>query len=428
MKKIVAMLLSVTLALGAFAGCSSKPASSAPGSTPAASAPTGEKVKLDVMWFSDGKEGETFRRLADQYEAEKGNVEIEIIEVPYDDMTDKIKNMLNAKKAPALARLSSAGVFENQLVNLYDYVEDKDAFKANFTNALKIDYNGKMIGAPMDVTPNGLMYNKTAFDKAGVKVPQSPEEVWTWEEWKEAMKTVMEKGGVKYGLVYDRSPQRFSTLLYQAGGQMLKDDLSGSAFNSPETARAVNFFKELHDEKIIADSVWLGSENPNNLFRTGQVAMHFSGNWVVSNYKDEIKDFEWGVTYLPKDKTRATVPGGKYIGAFQGSGVEKEAVEFIEWLSRPEINAQYCVENNFISPVVGNEKLDYAYGAEFFEIFSNELANTSEIPGREWGSQDIVNKYDTDMRGELIKVLAGKLTTDEYMKQMEERINKACAK
>ena len=242
------------------------------------------------------------------------------------------------------------------------------------------------------------------------------------------MKTVMEKGGVKYGLVYDRSPQRFSTLLYQAGGQMLKDDLSGSAFNSPETARAVNFFKELHDEKIIADSVWLGSENPNNLFRTGQVAMHFSGNWVVSNYKDEIKDFEWGVTYLPKDKTRATVPGGKYIGAFQGSGVEKEAVEFIEWLSRPEINAQYCVENNFISPVVGNEKLDYAYGAEFFEIFSNELANTSEIPGREWGSQDIVNKYDTDMRGELIKVLAGKLTTDEYMKQMEERINKACAK
>ena len=91
MKKIVAMLLSVTLALGACAGCSSKPAPSAPGSTPAASAPTGEKVKLDVMWFSDGKEGETFRRLADQYEAEKGNVEIEIIEVPYDDMTDKIK-------------------------------------------------------------------------------------------------------------------------------------------------------------------------------------------------------------------------------------------------------------------------------------------------------------------------------------------------
>lgn len=44
----------------------------------------------------------------------------------------------------------------------------------------------------------------------------------------------------------------------------------------------------------IPSSVWHGSENPNNLFCTGQVAMYFSGSWMIANYKDQITDFEWG--------------------------------------------------------------------------------------------------------------------------------------
>ena len=116
----------------------------------------------------------------------------------------------------------------------------------------------------------------------------------TWDEWKDAMKTVMEKGDCKYGLVYDYTPQRFTTLLYQAGGSLLNEDLTASNFNTDASRRAVSFFKELHEEGIIPTSVWLGSENPNNLFRSGQVAMHIGGTWLISNYKDEITDFEWG--------------------------------------------------------------------------------------------------------------------------------------
>ncbi len=165
------------------------------------------------------------------------------------------------------------------------------------------------------------------------------------------MKTVMDKSDCKYGLVYDKSPQRFTTLLYEAGGSMLNSDLTASNFNTDETKRAVSFFKDLHDEGIIPTSVWLGSENPNNLFRTGQVAMHFAGSWMIANYKEEITDFDWGVTYLPKEAIRSSVPGGKYLAAFQNTGVEKEAAEFIEWISKAENNAQYCVENSYLSQV-----------------------------------------------------------------------------
>ncbi len=414
MKKAVSLVLAAALGLGMLTGCSG------------GGEKTGSQVKtLNVVWFSDGKEGESFMKLADRYMEENPNIKIELIEVPYADLESKIKNMLNGKEAPAMARLTNLGPFQNQLVDLGQYVSDKDAFVDSFGEGLKFVFDNKVLAAPMDVTANGLIYNKTAFEKAGVAVPQSEDEIWTWDEWKEAMKTVVEKSDCKYGLVFDKSPQRFTTLLYEAGGSLLNTDLNESNFNTAETKRAVNFFKELHDEEIIPASVWLGSENPNNLFRTGQVAMHFSGSWMIANYKDQITDFEWGVTYLPKEVRRSSVPGGKYLAAFQNTGVEKEAAEFIEWISKAENNAQYCKENSYLSQVKGNENLDYDYGKEYFDIFSKELAATDSQPGAEWGYQAFTGAVQADLRDRLIDVLAGKLTVDQYVDEMDGTITEA---
>ncbi len=412
MKKILSIILTGFIAAGILTGCSG-------GGKKAE-----QEVKtLDVVWFSDGKEGESFLALAKKYEEEHPNVKIQLIEVPYSDLESKIKNMINGKESPALARLTNLGPFENQLLDLSEYVSDKEAFSNSFGEGLKFIYDGKILAAPMDVTANGLIYNKTAFEKAGVSVPQNADEIWTWDEWKDAMKTVMEKSDCKYGLVYDKSPQRFTTLMYEAGASMLNEDLTASNFNTPETERAVSFFKELHDEKIIPDSVWLGSENPNNLFRTGQVAMHFAGSWMIANYKEEITDFEWGVTYLPKEAKRATVPGGKYLAAFQNTGVEKEAAEFIEWISKAENNAVYCQENSYLSQVKGNEVLSYDYGADFFAIFTEELNATDDIPRSEWGFQSFTGAVQNDIRDGLIDVLAGKVTVEEYLIQTDQLIN-----
>lgn len=404
MRKALGMLLAGALILGSLSGCQG-----------GGKKDSGGIKKLDVVWFSDGKEGESFRRLADQYEAENPDIKIEMIEVPFADFENKIKNMINGKEAPALARIVNIGKFENQLLDLSQYVSDKEAFRDSFGEGLRFEFDGKLLAAPMDVTANGLIYNKTAFEKAGVSVPQSADEIWTWDEWKEAMKTVMEKSDCKYGLVFDKTPHRFSTLMYQAGGSLLKDDLTASNFNTPEIRRAVTFFKELHDEQIVPDSVWLGAENPNNLFRTGQVAMHFSGSWMVANYKDEITDFEWGVTYLPKEARRSTIPGGKYLAAFQNTGVEKEAAEFIEWISKAENNAVYCEENNYLSQIKGNENLNYEFGTEYFSIFAEDLSASAPEAAAEWGFQSFTGAVQEDLRDGVIDVLAGKITVEEYL-------------
>ena len=417
-KKCVSLILAAASVATLFAGCSS-------GGTSASGNKQTSSVKtLNVVWFSDGKEGESFKKLADKYHESHQNVKLNLIEVPYADEENKIKNMLNGNQAPALARLTDLGPFQNQLIDLGQYVSNKEQFVNSFNEGLKFVYDNKVLGAPMDVTANGLIYNKTAFDKAGVKVPQSAAQVWTWDELEQDLKTVMKKGGCKYGMVFDKSPLRLSTLFYEAGGSLLSQDLKSSNFNTPEIKNAVTLFKRLHDEKIIPNSVWLGSENPNNLFRTGQVAMHFAGSWMIANYKDQIKNFKWGVTYLPKGKVRSSVPGGKYLAAFKGSGVEKESAEFIEWISKAENNAQYCKENLYLSQVKGNEDLDYDYGKDFFKIFSDELSATSKQPGAEWGYSQFTALVKNDIRDRTIDVLAGKMTVDNYASTLDAEFTK----
>ena len=381
------------------------------------------RVNLQVLWFSDFEEGKSFLSIARLYEEQNPNVHIELIEVPFNEIEGRLRNMIVGKKPPALARLVNLGPFQNQLLDLAQYIGPE--FENNFNDGLRFVFDGKILAAPLDLTANGIIYNRTLFAQAGVSVPQNENEIWTWEQWHDAMVRVVNNSDATYGLVYDRSPHRFSTLLYQAGASMLTPDLRASNFNTPEMYRAVSFFKQLHDEGLIPAGVWLGAENPNNLFRTGRVAMHFAGSWMLANYKNEITDFEWGFAYAPREARRSSTPGGKYLAAFQGTGVETEAARFIEWMSRPENNAVFMLDNNFISQVRGNEELDYEFGAEYFQIFASDLAASGPQPGLEWGFQEFTGRVQTDMRERLAEVLAGNITIEQYLSIMDDVATKA---
>src|SRR5690625_1775921 len=296
-----------------------------------------KEVTLDYLWFTDGVEGDVMKEIIKEYQEENSHVTINLIEVAYADFATKLKTMIAGGEPPALTRITDTGIFADQALDLTPYVGGVEEFTSQFLPSIKPYYvqNDKIIAAPMDVTANGMIYNKTLFDKADVEVPQSPEDVWTWEEFAKALKEVKEKGGAKYGLLVDFTPHRYSTILYEFGGSLFTEDGSALAINNENGVRAFDYFIKLHEDEIIPESVWLGGENPNNLFRSGTAAAHLAGNWVLSNYQD-IEDFEWGVTYLPKEEIRSSVPGGKYIMGFKGSGVEDEAAEFIKYLASQE--------------------------------------------------------------------------------------------
>jgi len=389
---------------------------------------TSEKVTLDFLWFSAGVEGDVMREVIKDYQEKNENVEIKLIEVAYSDLETKLKRMIAGGQPPALTRISNTGIFAEQALDLSPYVGGVEAFTSQFLSFIKPYYvkGDKIIATPMDVSASGLIYNKTLFEKSGVTVPQSPEEVWTWDEFAAAIQEVKAKGGAKYGLVVDSTPHRYSTLIYEFGGSIFTEDLSAPAINNEEGIAALDYFINLHKDGIIPESVWLGGEYPDYLFRSGTTAAYLSGNWILSNFKD-IENFEWGVTYLPKHVIRSSVPGGNYIMGFRNTGVEDETAEFIRYLSSKDANAKFNQKSLFLSARKDNNELDYEFGKEMFKIFSNELENTPEAAANDWGNQVVISKVTSDIKDAVVGALSGETTSKEAMDNVAEALEQAIA-
>ena len=422
MKKVLAMVLALAMAF-ALTACGGSGMSDQ-GTSGSGAGSTGEVKEMDMFWFPDGGDTAAMQKLIDQYQTENPNIKINLIEIPFEDIQNKIMVSVSGGTPPALARTTeSVTSFINEAtIDFADYV-DKDELLSQFLPSIHNYFvlNDKVCSVPTDVTANGLIYNKTAFEKAGVSVPTSPDDIWTWEEFEQALKTVMEKGGVQYGLVIDNPTHRWSTILYEFGGSLANEN--GGNLSSPESLAAIEYTKHLFDEGIVPKSTWLGGEDPNNMFRSGQVAAHLSGNWIFINYRDNITDFEWGVTYLPTEVTRSSVPGGKQLTAFEGSGMEQEAVDFIMWVTAQEQNAQYCEESLLISPRLDNAELNYSFGSEYFAIMANELDNTVPEASFDWGYPNLSAELQTILEEGFSEVINGTMTAQELAAEADAATN-----
>ncbi|MGD6816073.1 ABC transporter substrate-binding protein [Metabacillus sp. 113a] len=377
------------------------------------------KVRLDFMWFSDGGEGEVMKEIIENYEKQHPEVDINLVEVAFKDVKTKLKTMIAGGKPPALVRINDTYEFADHAIDLTEYVGDKDKFIGQFEDSIQPFYviNDRIIAAPMDITANGMYYNKDLFKKAGVEVPASPEEVWTWDEFRTALQQIKASGEARYPMVWDFSGHRWSTMMYEYGGSLFDKDLTKAAVNSPEAVNALAEFKDMHEEGLIPDSVWLGGENPNNLFRSGTVAVHLAGNWMMGSYKD-ITHFDWGVTYLPKEERRSSVPGGKYVMGLKNTGVEKETAEFIQYLSTKEVNAEYIEKSLFLSARKDNKDLSYPMDDKLFAVFTDEFKNTSPQAAKDWGNQKVMTKNAGDLTTGISKALKGELTPQEALDEV----------
>lgn len=436
-KQIISWGLMSAMAVALLGGCAKE---SAPAQTTAAATEAQEKdvavvteaakeeksgdgkvKELDMFWFADGSETDAMQLVIDDYEELHPDIKINLLELPFDEMENKIMMAVSGGEAPALSRTTESilSSVHPATLDLGEYV-DKDEFIAQFLPVLQNFYviNGKICAAPTNVTGNGMLYNKTAFDKAGVKAPTSPDEIWTWDEFTENVKKVMKDGGVQYGLVIDNPTHRWSTMLYQFGGHFLSPE--GPDFDTQESIDALNYTKMLFDEGIIPKSTWLGGEDAGNLFRSGQVAVHWAGDWMINNYNNNIKDFEWGVMYMPKQKQRSSVPGGAQIAAFAGTGLEQEAVDFIQFATSKEENEKYCKATLALSSRVDNSDIEYSYGSEYFAIFSNELANSVPDASFDHGYPNFASKVFVAQEEGFYEIISGKKTAEEHVKEIQE--------
>lgn len=373
-------------------------------------------VEITILLSDDKLEGGAFHALAEMYEQEKG-IKVNVIEIPYADMATKLGNMIRAGNAPNVVRTTGITGLEDFMLDLSPVIDKDDIIPARLSNCM---YEDKLIAVPSNLTANGMLYNKSAFEQAGVNVPTGEADLWTWDEFAVALKKVVADSDVDYGLVWDHSQHRYATLLYQFGGSFYSEDLSTVRIANDEAVEALDFFLSLFDSGIMPKSVWVGTEDPSAMFKTGKVAVHMSGNWKISDYTANIKDFEWDSLLMPKQARRSSVLGGNFVQGVSGQD-DEATLDFISWFYSPEIYKQYCEIGLYLP---GRTGVSPDYDAIGLSTFVKELAATPAVAGSDWSTASAYPglSWGNGLRDNIDLAIVGDLSTREALDKTEKLI------
>ncbi len=405
MKKYLVVLLCLLMSFSLFAQGGSEKDSQGP-------------VTLELLLSDDTLEGgamaDAVARFNEEYK-DKG-IQVKINEIAYADIKTQIQNRASVNELPALVKTSEFNAYADYAYVLEGLSQDDFVLDGTDSEGFK--------ATTVNTTAVGMVINKTAFDQAGVAYPTSEAERWTWDEFVEAVNTVVEKTDLEYGLVIDHSQQRINTILYHFGYQEY-DPEDNKHITYKETAgKGIEFILSLYEDGVSPVSVGIGAENAQNTFKTGKVAAHFAGSWVVKDYLENISSFEWVPVLMPYADEKATCPGGNFLYAFNGTGVEKEANEFLKWFYKSENYSRYCAMGNYLPGMKGVD-VDYEYDG--LSVFNQELnASCAQVAydksimndhaGSSWGNAT---------RDNLDKVIAGELSIDQMLDRVDAAIRDA---
>ncbi|MCI6675114.1 MAG: sugar ABC transporter substrate-binding protein [Sphaerochaetaceae bacterium] len=417
MRRVLAVLVSaLVMAASLFAnGGSEAPKASGSG--------TQKDVTLSVLWFNDGDESEVFKATMQDYLAQHPNIKLDMQIVAYSDYQQKLKMLISGGNPPDVARMSTG-----DLVALIDTALPLDGYtdvgkvKEEFMpSMLAYAYNreGKVVALPTEATANGMLVNKTAFKNAGIDI-DAVSKSWTWADWEKVVKQVIAANPeMKYGLAVDFTPHRFSTILYQNGGHWLNADQTGMEFDNPGSVKMLQWFKRMHDENLIPKSVWLGSENPAELFQAGLVACHIGGSWNVNTYSKNIANFDWGCVRMPKADIRSSVPGGKLLASFKGCAHPQEAVDFMLAAADKQHSEAYDKATKNLG-ARNDSSIAYDSNTEDFAVFTDELKVTPAVTANEWKNPNFA-KVATYAKEQIVQYLLGNIDVQTCVANVDKR-------
>ncbi len=256
-----------------------------------------EQVTLRWMQFQV-EYAEQVKNMAKAYEEEHPNVKIEV-EVIGDDYYDILKTKASSGDMPDV--FMTAGYNE---INTYkEYITDlsDQDFVDNIADGAKecVSLDGKVVGLPVQMSGNGIVYNKKIFEDNHLEIPT------TVSELEEVCKTLKEKDIVPFTNQFKDDWLLGQFYNYAFANMESTTDYIDS-LNSGEAKIADT--QEMKDiMKVLDLMLTYGQEKPLDaswneaaaMFAQGKQAMIFEGIWAYDTIAQIAPDMEVGLFALP---------------------------------------------------------------------------------------------------------------------------------
>lgn len=315
MRKLVAILLALTLSLALLSACGAKPASStaaSAGSSAAQPAAPKETVTLR-FWMGIPPEAgpqavvdafnQEYKDKGIQVEYERyvnddqGNLKLETSLLAGGDIDVYVTygNYRTVKRAEA-----------GMAMDLTPFMErDSFDYGAMFTEEAKACYvNGVPYSMYTTVGKGSLLVNKDMFDAAGIPLPTE----WTFEEFREVCKKLTKGEGQDkvYGMFWNSAQNMGEYMSYLAqqtlgGNWAYNEDGKTTRLNDPVTVASMQLVYDTMKDGTAPSHVDSVTQKltQESMFLTGRCAM-IVGNWAIRSVKDTAQyPHDFKTAYVP---------------------------------------------------------------------------------------------------------------------------------
>lgn len=428
MKRVIAFLMVSMLVLGLFAGCGNSngtAASSSTGpqssggsaasevSTPAAPA---EKAKVTLWYYWENKDHQQILTdIVKQYNTSQNEVEVTNEYYPFADFKKVLSIGLAASKLPDLvlidnpdhAAYAAMGLFADITDKIKDWPDKEQYFEGPWKSCT---LDGKVYGIPFGSNDLALYYNEDMLNKAGVKPPQ------TWDELRAAAKKLTGNGVTGLGVSAPKTEEgtfQFMPWILSAGGDLTKID-------SPEGIKSFTMISDLVKDGSMSKEVmnWVQSDVLKQ-FMAGKIAMMFNGPWQVPTLQKDAPDLKWNVTLIPKDKQYASVLGGENWGVVNGKNVDA-TVKFLKYVTQVDVLKGYIGKFGYFPSRKDLASDPQFTGDPIYKVFIDELQYAQPRgPHPKW--PELSNAVSQALQ----EVIAGVKTPEAAAKDAQEKIDKA---
>ncbi len=282
----------------------------------------------------------------EDFQEEYPDVDVEVVMQSFSNREEALVTAIAGGNAPDVVYFNPDFIpqyaEEGLLLPLDDLRDDWDSFVDASLEAMTWD--DTLYAAPLLMQMQTSYCNAEALEAADVECPT------TWDELREAAPAFVDAGyyATEYSGVVTLN-HSFYLYLWQAGGEVLNEDLTAAAFNSPEGLEALEFIKEM------VDNEWVPRQplSVQETFEQSEAGQANVGYMMGSNLVQTrgVVDPDIIETVPPMSHAEQVASGS--VGAwsiFNTTDSPEAAQAWVHYLSDAEFIEDFISESGYLPP------------------------------------------------------------------------------
>lgn len=372
MKKLVSLVLALTMGIGLLTGCGQS-AASGEGSQAQTSGDNVGKVTLE-LYLQKTNVVDQFNELIAMFEEENPDIHIELTSVP--DPETALVSRIAANDYPDIITIWPAEKFYRDLMKdgaLMDISDQEFMNQVAEGSRAIAQYEGRDYSLSMTMSAFGILVNNRIFEENGLEKPT------TWDELIDTCEA-LKAAGVQPFAFYGKSTEQVGQLGERLVG-IINNNITDSITKVgkgeatwdelPEMRQLADALVELHKYGQV-DILGADYEAAFNDIATEKAAMMIYGSWGVQRLLQMNPDLDIEMIPLPNPTGGENmIPASIDTAlAISESCENKEAaLKFLEFMSRTE-TAQWYADNENNPPIIKGVE----YHVPTLQLMQEELA------------------------------------------------------